>query len=586
MNLILKFKSQLKNPFFWFLVLFVCYGVYKNASINGYQNKTIISDGRGYYAYLPAIFLYNDPTFSKSLEAEKKQINSENFSQYYLFKNKEGKYYDKYFPGVAVMQLPFFLGATVVTYLVDHPITGYSNTYSNFFYLGHLLYSIIGFILFVICLQRIFSAFRNLRWKAILFILATPLFYYCVEIPLSHSYSFMLFGLFTYLILQLKEKFSVLRFFFLGLTLGLIFITRPTNAMVVLTIPLVLGDSKSFALFFKALFSEKWKFLISGLVGFFGVVLILFALIKWQTGHWLFWPYSGEGFNWLEPKMWQSLFSFRAGLFLQSPIMIIAIIGFPLMYFTDKFKAFWWLIYFVVTAYIISSWWCWDYASLFGSRPYTEHFFFLLIPILYLFDKFPRLTLVAVLPILSLAMLRYVQVTSENFSDQRFTSKNYFQSLRFWDVKNNNRWCFTESCVPFGKLESNEVIADFPAKKNIAKDEMYIHTVEKNIGFDHLDKRVFVTVSMDKNVEEVPFNDVYIVIDATSSKSDKRGYLTQPLYNDQFEAHHEWKSIVLSEFVQDNFAELDQLKIYLWNKSGREFSIKNYKVVVQQYQSE
>lgn len=584
MNLSLKFKSLFKNPFFWFLLLFLCFGVYKNASINGYQNKTIISDGRGYYAYLPALFIYNDPTFLASLEAEKNQVNSENFSQYYLFKNEEGNYYNKYFPGVAVMQAPFFALATVATYVVGHRVTGYSNTYANFFYLGHLLYSIIGFSLFIACLQRIFPSFKNLKWKVILFIVSTPLFYYCLEIPLSHSYSFMLFGLFSYLILLLKEKFSLKRLVYLGLTLGMIFITRPTNGMIVLAIPLILGDYDSLVSFFKSLFSKKGKFLLAGVFSFSVVVFILFAIIKWQTGHWLYWPYSGEGFYWFSPELWQSLFSFRAGLFLQSPIMILAIIGLPFMYGKDRFKAIWWFIYFIITAYIISAWWCWDYASLFGSRPYTEHLFFLLIPILYLFDKFSKIVLIGIYPIAILAFLRYYQVTSEVFADQRFTSQNYFQSLKFWDKKNDNRWCFTESCTPFGELVSNELIADFKNETIVTEMEPYTHTVETNIGFDHLDKRVYVTVEMDKMVSEVPFNEVYVVIDGSSSVSDKRGYLTQPLFNDQYEAHNEWKHIVLSEFVQDNFAELDHLKIYLWNKSGRKFSVKNYTVTVQQYQ--
>ncbi len=576
-------KKFYKRPIFWFLLFFVLFGFYKNASITGFQNKTIYSDGRGYYAYLPAYFIYNDPTFAASMKAENKQLGSELNSQYYIFKNQKGRYFNKYFPGVAVMQLPFFAGASALTWIAGKPVTGYSNTFSNFFYLGHLFYSVFGILLFLSCLKQFFPNAKNLEWIVILSIIATPLFYYMLEIPLSHSYTFFLFGLFTWLILKLKVKFSLRFFFFLGLVLGLIAITRPTNVMVVLAIPLILGSSTSTILFFKNVFSKKLMYLSVGFIGFACMLFVLLVLLKWQSGEWLFWPYNGEGFNWTNPMIWQSLLSFRAGIVMQSPIILVSFIGVLVYFKQNRFQAFWWCVFFAINLYIISAWWCWDYASLFGSRPFTELFFFLLIPIFWLAEKYWKPTMYALGFFALLGTVRYLQVTEGYMPDQRFTKSNYFSSLAFWKSENYDRWVFTEACEPFGTKVKSEVLMTENKVVNVDANDVFALTSEKEINPNHLDARLFVTVSLEKWMEYVPMKDVLIVIDAYNTETNARCYLTQPLFNDRYEAHKSWEKLVFSEFVQDNFSECNRIKVYIWNQGQNTFKIRNFRAVLDEY---
>ena len=576
-------KKFYKRPIFWLLLFFVVFGFYKNASINGFQNKTIYSDGRGYYAYLPAYFIYDDPSFKSSMNSEYKQIGSEIRSQYYIFKNQEGKYFNKYFPGVAVMQFPFFAGASVITYIAGKPITGYSNTFSNFFYLGHLIYSILGILIFLSCLRQIYPNAKNLEWIVILSIIATPLFYYMLEIPLSHSYTFFLFGLFTWLILKLRNNFTLMKVFWLGLTLGLITITRPTNIMVVLAIPLILSNSKDTVLFFKHVFSRKLVFLFIGILGFISMILVLLILLKWQSGEWFFWPYNGEGFNWTSPMIWQSLVSFRAGIVMQSPIILISFLAVILFFRSKRFEVIWWLIYFTINLFIISAWWCWDYASLFGSRPFTELFFFLLFPIVWLMQTYKKPAFVALGLVAMLGTLRYFQVTSGYMSDQRFTKLNYVQSLAFWKSTNFDRWAFTEACKPFGEKIKSDVLLVENKEVSIGANDVFAFTCEKEIGLNRLDSRLFVTVKLEKKMEFVPMTDVLITIDAFNTETNARCYLTQPLYNDRFEANRTWKELVFSEFVQDNFSECNRIKIYIWNKGQNTFKIRNFFAVLDEY---
>lgn len=572
-----------KKPLFWFLLLFVLFGVYKNISISGFQNRTVFSDGRGYYAYLPAILIYNDPTYKLSMDAEAKQNNSELRSQYYIFKNKEGKYFNKYFPGVAIMQLPFFAGASAVSYLSGREVTGYSNTFSNFFYLGHLFYSVLGMIVFFNCLKLLFPRTKKLDWLVIFGVLSTPLIFYMIEFPISHSYTFLLFGLFTLLILRLKTRFNYLVVMLLGLLLGLIVITRPTNILVVLAIPLILGSSKSTLEFFKKIFSRKLTYLIIGLVGFFSVVSILLLILKWQSGEWFLWPYNGEGFNWTTPMFWQSLLSFRAGIVLHSPIVLVSFLSVILFVNSKRFHVFWWSVLILVNLYVIASWWCWDYASLFGSRPFTEWFFFLLMPIVWLLEKYPKQTLIALACCATLGSIRYVQVTSGYMVDQRFTSANYLSSLAFWKSSNFDRWSFTQACEPFGKKVKSEVLLDQPKEIKINAGDAFALTAEKEIDPNHVDARLFVTVSLEKWMKNVPMKEVLIAVDGYNTETNARCYLTQPLFNDRFEAHKSWKKLVFSEFVQDNFSECNRIKVYIWNQGQNTFKIRNFRAVLDEY---
>src|SRR5207249_3332740 len=70
--------------------------------------KNIIeADGKGYYAYLPAIFIYHDLNFSFFDRVEKLHPNPAIYYDYRI--NYNGKTADKYFAGSALAMSPFFI---------------------------------------------------------------------------------------------------------------------------------------------------------------------------------------------------------------------------------------------------------------------------------------------------------------------------------------------------------------------------------------------------------------------------------------------------------------------------------------------
>jgi len=161
-----KPKKYFQQPIFWFLFVFMLIGISRTISFGDKPTKLISSDGRGYYAYLPAIFIQQDPTFQKTLEAENNFIPFD--SQHYIIETAvhgngilpEDSRFNKCFPGIAVLQLPFFGIACAVEYLQGNQVTGYSATFTNFFYLGHLFYALLGFLFFVKCVEQLFPKVR------------------------------------------------------------------------------------------------------------------------------------------------------------------------------------------------------------------------------------------------------------------------------------------------------------------------------------------------------------------------------------------------------------------------------------------
>jgi len=74
------------------------------------KHNTIVSDGKGYYAYLTGIFIYQDLSFGFNQTIEKEK-HPETMWTDYRYKLDKDRVYTKYYLGTAIAYSPFFLGA-------------------------------------------------------------------------------------------------------------------------------------------------------------------------------------------------------------------------------------------------------------------------------------------------------------------------------------------------------------------------------------------------------------------------------------------------------------------------------------------
>ncbi|MGZ6519929.1 MAG: hypothetical protein ACXVED_20275, partial [Bacteroidia bacterium] len=100
----MKLINRLIIPFIIIIVTICSSNI--NWGKNSWKN-IILADAKGYYAYLPATFIYHDLNFSFFDSIEKKYSGPKTFYDYRV--GEGSKTVDKYFAGTAIAMSPFFL---------------------------------------------------------------------------------------------------------------------------------------------------------------------------------------------------------------------------------------------------------------------------------------------------------------------------------------------------------------------------------------------------------------------------------------------------------------------------------------------
>jgi len=169
---------------------------------------------------------------------------------------------------------------------------------------------------------------------------------------------------------------------------------------------------------------------VSGIFIFAGVISIQCFLWYLQTGSIFINTYDDVGFNFLKPEWFNVLFSYRKGLFVYTPVLILAITA--LIWFAMKkryFELVSWLAFFALVTYIISSWNCWFYGASFGLRAFIDFYtvFFVLFAIM--FDKLSVwLRIIYLIPAIFLVYVNIVQ------------TYQYKVFLLHWDNMNKQKY--------------------------------------------------------------------------------------------------------------------------------------------------
>jgi hypothetical protein len=340
----------------------------------GLTGPPIRSDGIGYQAYLPALFIDHDLTFA--IFAERRFGGPIPWWTGIAIYPESGIYLDKYPIGTAVLQAPFFLVADGLTQLLGMPRSGFSAPYQ----IANIVSGIFYFILGAYVLLKILLDYFELRIALLttwLIALGTNLFHYATyDGGFSHVYSFALIAIYIHLLLKYSRSPELSLAPAAGIAFGLIVITRPQNAILGL---LALGiwiqtaqrtPSRSMML------RDGAAFMLAALLP------MIPQLACWwlATGHFLVYSYQDEGFIWTRPRILSFLFGVRKGLFFWSPALLLAVAGFALLPRRLRVFGAWAFACMLLHVYISSSWHMWWFGGGFGSRTFTDMLAVLALP--------------------------------------------------------------------------------------------------------------------------------------------------------------------------------------------------------------
>ena len=448
-------KISLKqfDPSYWAILFSLFVVIYVNFQYSVWEsnNRVIVSDVRLYYAYLPATFILNDIKLDFIKKGEKKLGEG-----FWVKKSPTGNYSIIYSCGMAILYLPFFVVAHFSAEVLGYPTDGFSVPYRFALVMSSIFYMMLGAVFLRKFLINYFSQIV-VGLTLVIIILSTNLLYYVsLEAPMTHAYSFGLIAVFLYKIDTWIDHPSAKSTIILGLLVGIISLIRPTN--IVIVIFFALWKTTTWSGLTERILSllKEWKYLILMLA--MSVIIWLPQIIYWKyvTGSYFYYSYpDDQGFFFLNPQLFNTLFSWRKGFFIYTPVMIFAIVGIGCLYKNRKY--FFWpvLIYTLITWYIISSWWSWWYGGSFGLRPFIDSYAvfsiglaaFLTwliktkwIPRLILSSLFILLTSLSVWNFLKYygGSIHWVAMTKEAYTDsfwQKHPTAEFYKKIRFPDDK-------------------------------------------------------------------------------------------------------------------------------------------------------
>lgn len=396
---------QLKNSFFdriafWRFALVIAVVVaYFGYKEKGWSNTYINGDGLGYYAYLPAVFIYHDLSFGFIEKYEKDHYQQGQHSDFRQ-ETREGKV-NRYYAGTSVLQLPFFLIVHAYCRLTGQDSCGYSGPYQYGVLFAACFYLFVGLWVLMLILQFYFRGWVS-RLVPVVILLSTPLLFYTIYNPdFSHIYSFAVVNLFVYNAILYFRTNSVKNLCLLFVFAGLIAIIRPVNVLIILLLPFLAGDWKVF--WNGALFAfRKLYVLLTGFLIWSTIIFIQLYLYYLQTGHFWVYSYGPYGFDFLHPHFLDILFSYRKGLFVYTPILFVSLAGLFFLFKQSLFRGIYLLGFLTLLIYVLSAWSFWTYGMTYGQRPFIEYYLIFSILLGFLLSKLKKYFKIALMVLLGI----------------------------------------------------------------------------------------------------------------------------------------------------------------------------------------
>ncbi|MFN6077171.1 MAG: hypothetical protein ACK46Y_16555 [Fluviicola sp.] len=457
-----------KNWFFLALFSLLTLLLFSNKSWDSPYHRVIIGDAKAYYAYLPAVFIYQDATFSFQEKIEKKYYPADgSLQKNYMNPLENGRKVNKTFPGLAVLYAPFFFLAWLFSAIFGFATDGYSPPFQYAIALSHIVYFVCALRLLFGILSRFELKKSTIYISLLTLTFGTNCWYYLVyDFSVGHIHAFFLVSLIAWLFINWLETKQTKFISYALLFLALLAILRPTSVLIVLFLPLLIYIKNSnLKTEFKSIFGHIKKFSFA-LIGVGLIFLIPLLLWKWQTGNWFVYSYSNERFYFSKPHLFEFLFSVKKGWLFWSPVIFLSLI-FILIRFKKETQrvVLSTVLPILLITYIFSCWWIWTFGMGFGQRQMIEFLPFILIAFAFLFQSIKRKISFAFIfiPFIGLSILQGYQFGNFiHFGGQTtvedYTSRFFQLNVDGPRVKLGNKYILikkTENLIESGLSETN-----------------------------------------------------------------------------------------------------------------------------------
>ncbi len=602
-----------KNSYSILVVIFLA--VMLIAAKAKYHQKNIFAyDNFGYYLYLPAQFIFHDAGFEnfKIIEDINAKYNcTPNY--YQIMQSPKGKLIIRMYAGTAILLTPAFFTGHLIALNSNYPQDGFSIPYQMSVMVFGILLTLLGIIYARKILLKFFPDKLVALTLLILYLGTNLLFFITLGNPMPHAYLFNLYVFLIWSTLKWHENPSWLYSVSLGTFLGLIIAIRPSDIIVVL-IPILWGiySKESMLAKFKLILLHWKQFL---LIGF---ILALFALpqaLYWrfQAGEYFLSVYTDPGsqMQWSEPNILNTLFSFRKGWFVYSPLIILAVAGIFISLWRNRSFFLFTFLFVALNIYMIS---CFTSLISYGWRAFIQSYAVLLLPlgvaVEFILMRPKWVSWLLFIVIAAFTYLNLVQTYQTGLGvidSSRMTKEAYFKILGKWNAKAPEEFYLIKRSAAF--VDTLEDAHNYSIRKIIDRSYEIDEDLEisgTDSAYSYVGKRSFcmqdtlmylpilnVPVSeilgkndhfwVRTNVEILSYDTLVasegilvVTIESNKKEMKYRGMSIDKL-SGKFELGR-WNNLrfdyLSPEFMPDDAI----LKIYFWNKGRNKIWIDDLKV--------
>jgi hypothetical protein len=522
----MKLINQLTKAISVEIFVLFAYIFLVNNYIGNVQNN-ISADGVGYYDYLPSLFIHND-LVRKDLSIQKDTAFFSRINSLSAYVNYENGKVNKYPCGTAILEFPFF----AYTYLIsdlknNNDKNGYQYPFHKAIYYAALVYLFLS----IIFLKKLLDLYQIKKYiiffSQLLLVLATNITNYTnLDASFSHIYSLFAITAFFFFVKSYFLNKKLNHFIYACLFFGLIILLRQVNIITILFVPFLAGSFLQLKTGIVHILYNPKKLLL----GLF-LILTTFSIqsIFWylQTGHLFVYSYQGEGFNFFKPEFSNILFSYKKGLFIYTPILLISLLGLIWLIYHKKYYLFFtWTFFFIFLTYILSSWWSWYYGCSYGLRAYIDFFsmFFIIYALMLNAVNLKIKSLLIILSIITIPIniiqtyqykefiLDWINMDKDKYWKVFLKTDNKYKGLLWKKTIEENQY----------KIIKEIKIGNFTTKKNI-KQIVYKLTSSDIYEFN---KITFVQILIDNNFNEQNNTELFLNIYDTIKPKQQTPYHT------------------------------------------------------------
>jgi hypothetical protein len=298
------------------------------------------------------------------------------------------------------------------------------------------------------------------------------------------------------------------------------------------------------------------------------------------------------GLDLFSPHILDSLFSYRKGWLLYTPLMIMSMVGFVFLYRKNKKMFFVSFTTFIVCFYIVVSWSEWWYGAGFSNRPLITYYPILLIPMGYFLETISMKGKVvsfsfSILVVLFIGLNQFQWWQLRNYIlDPYLTTKEYY-----WAT-------FLKTDVSEKDREYLLVQRSFTGVDVFGNQDQYSSRVYSRYAFKEKDSAFLYSGGVDEfpysgkiRYSDLTENDhIWIGLQFKYKNLGQEAVLLGTMMNRkegaygyrdfQLENSNEWKDTViyvLSPAIRD---PKDEFKFDFWKRSSDDFYLDDLEVIV------